>query len=527
MTTALIYARVSTEEQGRGYSLPTQTAAAERRAAERGYILAGSFTDEHTGTEFERPGLTALYEAIQRIGATIVLCHDIDRIGREVIVQAIIEREIENAGARIEYVQGDYQDTPEGDLLKAVKGGIAAYENRQRVERSRRGKNGRARSGSVIVPTGRAPYGYTYVSRPHGGELIVNEEEATWVRQIFAWISSSRLSSYAISRRLYEAGVPSKGDLSTAVAKKAGRADWSPTSIRKMLKNEVYKGTWYWGKTRTAIRVDPKTRQRRKRQIAQPPEDWISVPVPAIVDAGTWELAQSCLARNKQQARRNSKRDYLLQGRIFCTCGRRWVGRYKNHLDRAYYRCPTSEHEPWRKACESRFSYRQEVVEGAVWSYVIGQLLHPDRLGAEIARQQQSAQLDAQSRATRLGTLHSQLRDVDRKLEILVGQALDGVPQSVLDVHKRALLAQRDILEDQRTRNEAGAERIGISGSTLESLQELAAIVQAAEPNLTAEERKRMLEVLRLRVDVIDHTRAVVSGLVSDTVVDLSSSSVL
>src|SRR3712207_5793509 len=94
--TALAYARVSTEEQGRGYSLPTQIEAAKGYAAKRGYHIAGVFTDEHTGTELDRPGLAELYDAITTTGARVVLAHDIDRIGREVVVQAVIEREIED-----------------------------------------------------------------------------------------------------------------------------------------------------------------------------------------------------------------------------------------------------------------------------------------------------------------------------------------------------------------------------------------------------------------------------------------------
>jgi site-specific DNA recombinase len=517
MTSALIYARVSTEEQGKGYSLPEQVAGAERRAEERGYNVAGIFRDEHTGTELDRPGLAALYDGLRETGASVVLCHDIDRMGRSVFVQAVAEREIEDLGARVEYVMADYA-SDEGELLKAVKGGIAAYENRQRVERSRRGKNGRARAGSVIIPTGRAPYGYSYVSRPRGGDLVIDEGQALTVRQIYAWLVVNHLSSYEIAKRLYAAGVPSKGDLSAVVHKKQGRADWSPTSIRKIIGNSSYKGVWYWGKTRRT-----KVKGRYK-QIAQPPEQWIAVDVPAIVDPETWERAQECLAENKAKSPRNTKRDYLLQGRIFCTCGRRWIGRYKNHFDRACYRCATTESEPWRTACPSRFGFRQEVIEAAVWRYVIGELLNPENLSAEIERQRAAAEGENTRQAGRLRAIDAELRDVDRKLEILVGQALEGLPQTVIDVHKRALLSQRQELESQRSRTVAEGERVGITEATVQTLYDLAAVVQEAEPHLTPEERKHMLEMLRLRVDVIDQKQVRVSGLVTGAVVDISCS---
>jgi site-specific DNA recombinase len=516
MTIALIYARVSTEEQGRGYSLPTQIAAAEKRALDRGYEVAGVFTDEHTGTEFDRPGLSALYEALTVTGADIVLAHDIDRIGREVVVQAVIEREIEHAGARLEYVQGDYQDTPEGDLLKAVKGGIAAYENRQRVERTRRGKDGRARAGSVLIPASRAPYGYSYVPSPHRGDLVICDEQAAVVHQIYDWLTIDRLSSYEIARRLYESNIPSKGDFSAPIAKKSGRAEWAPTSVRRLVANPVYRGTWYWGKTRTA------KRNGRKVKVEQPRDQWIAVTVPAIVDEDTWNRAQACLLQNKVQSRRNAKRHYLLQGRIFCTCGRRWVGRYKNHFDRAYYRCPTSENEPWRKACPTRFGFRQEDIEGAVWRYVIGQLLNPENLEAELERQRQMHQDERVQVGGRVRDLNARLKEVDRRIDILIGDVLDGLPQDKISRLKRELLAQRADIEDRRRQALGEIESVQVNSVASEDLLDLARMVQEAEPQLTDDERRRMLEILQLRVEVLDKQRARVSGIISDAVVNIS-----
>ena len=68
MKRAVIYARVSTDEQGQGYSLPTQLESCRKYAAERGYVVAEEFTDMHTGTEIERPGLNDLYRLVAKGG---------------------------------------------------------------------------------------------------------------------------------------------------------------------------------------------------------------------------------------------------------------------------------------------------------------------------------------------------------------------------------------------------------------------------------------------------------------------------
>ncbi|MFM7172279.1 MAG: hypothetical protein ACKO4U_04480 [Caldilinea sp.] len=71
-----------------------------------------------------------------------------------------------------------------------IKSAIFKYENHQQVERSRRGKQGSARSGYVIATGERAPYGYIYVSEPHKGWLVIDEEEARVVRQIYTWVDA-------------------------------------------------------------------------------------------------------------------------------------------------------------------------------------------------------------------------------------------------------------------------------------------------------------------------------------------------
>lgn len=72
MKRAVIYARVSTDEQGQGYSLPTQLESCRKYAAERGYVVAEEFTDMHTGTEIERPGLNELYRLVEKKGSRAI-----------------------------------------------------------------------------------------------------------------------------------------------------------------------------------------------------------------------------------------------------------------------------------------------------------------------------------------------------------------------------------------------------------------------------------------------------------------------
>lgn len=61
---AVIYCRVSTDEQAKGYSLKTQADAFEHFAIERGYTILETFNDDYSGASLERPELNRLREYV-------------------------------------------------------------------------------------------------------------------------------------------------------------------------------------------------------------------------------------------------------------------------------------------------------------------------------------------------------------------------------------------------------------------------------------------------------------------------------
>ena len=186
-------------------------------------------------------------------------------MGRELVVQAILERDLTRTGAHIEYVLGGGTDTPESELLKMMKGAFAVYDNRQRVEKSRRGKRGKAKAGHV-VGSGPRLFGFDYPREAHAGTLTINESQALAVRMIFDWLIDERLSTYAITRRLWEQRVPHRD----------GEVDWTPAMVQKLLKHPAYKGRWPYGRTRRT-KVDGKV-----RHVPVPEDQWIYVDVPEL-----------------------------------------------------------------------------------------------------------------------------------------------------------------------------------------------------------------------------------------------------
>lgn len=246
--------------------------------------------------------------------------------------------------------------------------------------------------------------------------------------------------------------------------------------------------------------------------------------VPAIVDEDLWRQAQICLAQNRQRAMRNTKKQYLLRSLVFCPCGRRWTAVYKTHLERAYYRCPTNEAEHWRKRCAYNFSIRQEVLEKAVWDSVKDQLLDRNTLKEEIQRQRDEAAIENERKVKRHKAIEAAIAEVDRKLGMLLDELLTGgFAKAVINQRKNELMTQRDDLEKEAQRVQDELKSAIITVDEENELLEFAEQLQIRLHNPSFEQKRRVLELLDLRVDVICRDKVKLSGVIGDgLIVNLS-----
>jgi site-specific DNA recombinase len=90
MTVALIYTRVSSDEQARdGLSLDAQLSECRRYAAQHGWIIGGEHQDVLSGTRDDRPQYQQLLATVRalRAGATpaVVVVAVLDRFGRRLL----------------------------------------------------------------------------------------------------------------------------------------------------------------------------------------------------------------------------------------------------------------------------------------------------------------------------------------------------------------------------------------------------------------------------------------------------------
>src|SRR4051812_5957250 len=135
-----------------------------------------------------------------------------------------------------------------------------------------------------------------------------------------------------------------------------GRHAWSPSLVHHILADPVYAGTAYANRysfvppKKPRRPYGPRTGEATCRQL-KPREQWIAIPVPAIVDQETWDRAQAQLARNAALSfRNNTKHNYLRVCRFSSLRSRRLAAR----LSRRFWTRTSSTTPSWSTARQSQ-----------------------------------------------------------------------------------------------------------------------------------------------------------------------------
>ena len=176
-----LYARVSTERQGRNQTIDSQLTALQAWVAASGHEINEDpiFRDEGlSGSRLDRPGLDRLRDAVRDGVVSTVAVLSPDRLARKFAYQVLLLEEFRRAGCAVVFLHHPISEDPNDQLLLQIQGAIAEYERAVLAERFRRGKLQKARAGQVLA--GRAPYGYRYVHRREDslGHLVIDEGEA-------------------------------------------------------------------------------------------------------------------------------------------------------------------------------------------------------------------------------------------------------------------------------------------------------------------------------------------------------------
>src|SRR5215471_4530830 len=525
MKMAAIYARVSSEQQREENTIASQTASLIEFAKSHDLEVPKEwvFEDEgYSGATLERPGLERVRDLAAEGQIQVVLAYSPDRLSRKYAYQILLIEEFARQGVETRFVKSPQGDRAEDQLLVQFQGMIAEYERAQILERSRRGKRHRAQAGEVSVLSN-APYGYRYIRKTDEAPAayVIDEAEAGVVRRVYQMYTVKGFSIGEIARRLNREGVPTR---------KASR--WERSVVWAMLRNPAYRGVACFGKTRISARTRVMRPQRRRGVSTpsstagheRPREEWIEIPVPALVTEESFARAQELLHQNKIRSRRRTIAPSVVQGLVSCAkCGYAFSRTSTQTSARKihYYKCIGSD--SWRKlggpVCDNGRLIRQELLDQMVWAEMIRLLEDPTLIQRELDRRLEAARASDPTRK-REQSLQRESTHVGKGIERLLNAYQEGLlsieqlreRMPVLRQRQQTLSAELQAIADQ-TNDRAAFLRLA------ETLIAFLARLRSAAETLSVIERQKIVRLLVKDVLVgediitIRHSIPIPSGL--------------
>ena len=513
MRMAAIYARVSSEQQREEKTIASQTASLIEFAKSHDLEVPAEwvFEDEgYSGATLERPGLERVRDLAAEGQIQVVLAYSPDRLSRKYAYQILLLEEFARQGVETLFVKAPQGDSAEDQLLVQFQGMIAEYERAQILERSRRGKRHRAQAGEVSV-LGGAPYGYRYIRKTDEAlaAYIVEESEARVVQRIYEMYTVDGLSIGEITRRLNAEGIPTRNR----------SARWERSVVWAVLRNPAYRGAACFGKTRVSTRTRVMRHQRRRGMTTpyatagheRPREEWIEIPVPALVSEETFARAQELLQENRIRSRRRTIEPSVVQGLVSCAkCGYAFARTSTQTSARKihYYKCIGSD--SWRKlggpVCDNRQFVRQELLDRIVWDEVIRLLEDPTLIRQELDRRLEAAR-SADPTKKREQSLQRELTQVGKGIERLLNAYQEGLlsieqlrdRMPLLRQRERAIRTEIQAIVDQ-TADRAAFLRLA------ETLTSFLARLRNAADTLSVTERQRIVRLVVKEVLIGENT---------------------
>ena len=344
------YCRVSTGMDDQLVSLETQKAHYEDYiSANPDWEYAGLYYDEGiTGTKKEvRPALLKMIEDCEDGKIDYIVTKSLSRFARNTTDCLELVRKLLELGIAV-YFEKENLDTGsmESELLLSIMSSLAESESISTSENEKWSVRNRFENGTFKI--GYAPFGYTVTD----GTFSINEDEARWVRYIFAETLAGK-SSNRIAKDLNEKQVPArKGN------------NWTATTIRGILKNEKYIGDCLFQKTYSDFRFKKKVNHGERDQFYM--EDHHE----PIVSREDFEAANQMLlqhAKEKNVAKGDAKYQnrYPFTQKIVCgECGSPFKRRINSTGTLKYPAWVCREHVEHKENCSMKF-VKESVLEDA------------------------------------------------------------------------------------------------------------------------------------------------------------------
>ncbi len=299
-----IYARYSSRDQ---HSIEDQVRVCQEWADEYGIHVPDEmvFADRAiTGRSSRRCGLHSLLDAIRCGRVSTVIIFKTNRLFRKAYKSfQFVEEEIVERNLRCVFVTDriDTDDRNHWRHLLHINGLVDEFILETTAHHVRAGQEGlllQARVYGTIAFgfCGEVMEGVLAKGDRPARRLAIDPVTADWVRKVFVWYVTDRLSVAAIVRQLNSSNAP--------LPPRSQTGRWTRTAVDYLLRNQRYIGNWAYG--RTEIIWSNKLNYARHVLREQPLRE-IRFEHLRLIDDVTWHACQRRLADAKHRGGRHSK----------------------------------------------------------------------------------------------------------------------------------------------------------------------------------------------------------------------------
>jgi len=458
-STAAIYVRVSTEEQGdRNLSLPAQLEACHRFADQQGWQVVREYQDVGSAKSDQREAFQTLIADAAQSLFQVVVVFKYSRFARNDLDSQLYEAELKRRDITlVSATEPVDESTSAGWLSKRMIQIIAEFENRQKADFVRAGMRQLLQQGGCPW---HAPLGYVnrqeHLDPKHVRKWVEPDPEvAPLVRQAFELAASGEMSLRAICDEMTCRGLKTQH----------GR-QLTPQTLVWLLRNEFYAGMVVSQKF--GVRV---------RGVHEP-----------LVGQELFDRVQSALSLRGRAPKLAPKQPFALRGLLFCACGHRVVidGPHKERY--TYLSCMSYTNKRL-EGCHKRLLRMDQVV--AQLEMEILPSLHVRAEDVAEVRQELLAITQAEggdmeeelsSLARRLGRARQRRESL---LDLRVDKEIDGEEYAhkkrALDREIAIMAARQSELEQRRRQRVANVELVLKVANSLPGLWAVADEVERGE----------------------------------------------
>ena len=285
---AVVYIRVSTEDQKDGLSPEVQEDLCIKRAESAGYEVLEVIDESGISGFKERVGIKKIEDYIKDGKISAVVALSSDRLFRNTSAHIDMMRLVFQREVQVLYV---HQASPENNASSIMTDSMMAVANQfyrdQVSDKVKASLYAKVEAGYFPA---QPPVGYRNVDNPDAtdrfGRKVIEPDPimAPFIRELFQLYSTGVYSVYDLTELMNEKGLRSRRGFA-----------FSPSRTFDLLKNRVYLGEVKWGKAYT------------KNGKHEP-----------LVDEATFNRVQAVLESNNHKASRRRKHTWLLAGFVRC-----------------------------------------------------------------------------------------------------------------------------------------------------------------------------------------------------------------